>query len=83
MCLICLFEDMHNTSSIHSQRESPSLFLGGSESGLSRLGSGEGLGTSFDEAMARRHLGMACHSGGRLPSALAVALRNMSLVIYH
>jgi hypothetical protein len=53
-------------------------FLGGSESGLVRLGSGEGLGTSLDEAMARRHLGMACHSGGRLPSALAVTLRKFS-----
>ena len=33
-------------------------FLGGSESGLVRLGSGEGLGTSLDEAMARQHLGV-------------------------
>jgi hypothetical protein len=33
-------------------------FMGGSESGLVRLGSGEGLGTSLDEAMARRHLGV-------------------------
>ena len=43
------------------------------------LSSGEGLGTSLDEAMARRHLGMACHSGGRLPSALAVTLRISSI----
>ena len=58
---------------INSQRESPSHLWEGRS-----LSSGEGLGTSLDEAMARRHLGMACHSGGRLPSALAVTLRNSS-----
>gem|GEM_PF-5567549 len=43
------------------------------------LSSGEGLGTSLDAAMARRHFGMACHSGGPLPSALAVTLRISSI----
>jgi hypothetical protein len=54
---------------INSQRESPSLF-GRVGVGLTRLGSGEGLGTSLDAAMARRHFEMACHSGVPLPSAL-------------
>jgi hypothetical protein len=64
----------HTLLQTNSQRESPSHLWEGRS-----LSSGEGLGTSLDEAMARRHLGMACHSGGRLPSALAVTLRISSI----